>query len=132
MRRHRGRADAELSITGRNVSERELALRFAADLGTWELLGDAQEWAMSPEVDGGSYYIPVTRVTESQPGLEDCDGVTPKTRHRILELLREQGRMKPKNIAESLDTSRDAIRQAVSRMARDGQLVTAPWWEPDR
>ena len=43
VKRARGEADATLHITGRDVQEQELALRFAADAGTWELLGLAAE-----------------------------------------------------------------------------------------
>ena len=39
VKRARGEADATLHITGRDVQEQELALRFAAEAGTWELLG---------------------------------------------------------------------------------------------
>jgi Bifunctional DNA primase/polymerase, N-terminal/AAA domain/Primase C terminal 1 (PriCT-1) len=47
VKRARGEADATLHITGRDVEERELALRFAAEVGTWELLGDAEEHDLS-------------------------------------------------------------------------------------
>jgi hypothetical protein len=46
VKRARGQADATLHITGRDVEERELALRFAPEVGTWALLGDAGEYAL--------------------------------------------------------------------------------------
>ncbi len=46
-KRARGQADATLHITGRDVEEQDLALRFDGGNGTWTLLGDAAEWALS-------------------------------------------------------------------------------------
>ena len=92
LKRSRGRADAELHVTGRDIEERALALRFSSDVGTWALLGDAQEWTLS------------------------------QTRHSILDAIRTHGPMKPKAVSDLLDIERDTVRQAMSRMARDGQL----------
>jgi hypothetical protein len=39
IKRSRGEADATLHVTGRDVEERELALQFAPETGTWSLLG---------------------------------------------------------------------------------------------
>ena len=46
VKRARGEADATLYVTGRDVVERELALRFTPEAGTWELLGDAAEYRL--------------------------------------------------------------------------------------
>jgi hypothetical protein len=46
VKRARGEATATLHVTGRDVLEQELALRFAAEVGTWTLLGDAAEYAI--------------------------------------------------------------------------------------
>ena len=91
-KRARGQADATLQVTGRDMEEQELAMRFAPEAGTWALLGDAQEWALS------------------------------ETRRRILELLRGTEGMRPKEVAETLDAPRDTIRQTLTRMAKDEQL----------
>lgn len=40
--RERGKKDAELKITGRDVDEQELAVRFDLVTGCWQLVGDAQ------------------------------------------------------------------------------------------
>lgn len=47
LRRGRGEADATLFLTGRDCEERELALRF--DKGRWQVLGDAEEYALTKE-----------------------------------------------------------------------------------
>ena len=47
LTRTRGEADASLFITGRDVEERTLALRFDSDCGSWTVLGDAAEYAHS-------------------------------------------------------------------------------------
>lgn len=94
MRRTRGRADAELSVTGRDVEEKEFALRFAPELGAWTLLGDAGEWALS------------------------------ETRRKVIVELRSAGSpLNPKTLADRTGASHDAARQTVARMAKDDQLV---------
>jgi hypothetical protein len=93
MRRSRGQADAELSVTGRDVTERDLALRFASEVGTWTLLGDAEEWVLS------------------------------ETRREILQALRRSAPMSPKQLAESLGRSHEAIKKALQRMAHADQIV---------
>ncbi len=49
LSRARGEADATLFMTGRDIEERSLALRFDSTLGTWEALGDAAEFAQTRE-----------------------------------------------------------------------------------
>jgi hypothetical protein len=49
LTRARGEADASLFITGRDVEEQTLALRFDSACGTWAVLGDAAEYAQSRE-----------------------------------------------------------------------------------
>lgn len=41
--RARGEKNATLKLTGRDIEERELAMRFDVDTGCWECLGDAEE-----------------------------------------------------------------------------------------
>ena len=48
LARPRNGGDAVLNVTGRDVQERELALWFDADNGSWTLVGDAKELWMSP------------------------------------------------------------------------------------
>ncbi len=93
VKRSRGQADATLHVTGRDVEERELALRFAPEAGTWALLGNAAEYAMG------------------------------ETRREILEAVRAHGALTPKQAAEVSGVSHEAARQTMRRMAQDGQLA---------
>src|ERR671920_1005594 len=50
LKRDRGRADAYLHVTGREIEEEvELALRWDANLASWSLVGDADEYRLSNE-----------------------------------------------------------------------------------
>jgi hypothetical protein len=92
VKRSRGKADATLHVTGRDVEERELALTFAPEAGTWTLLGEAAEYALG------------------------------ETRAELLAVVREHGRLTPKQAAEISGISHDLVRQTMRRMAQDGQL----------
>ena len=96
LARSRGTADATLQVTGRDVEETEFALKFAPDLGSWQLL------------DG--------------PAIEHTLG---ETRRRILHLVREAGALTPSGIADRLDIEVTTAKSTAWRMARDGQLDTA-------
>lgn len=93
IKRSRGEADATLHITGRDVEERELALRFAASAGTWEVLGPAAEYDLH------------------------------KTRKTIIDAVREHGDLTPKQLSELTDIKYDLAKTTVWRMANDGQLA---------
>jgi DNA-binding transcriptional ArsR family regulator len=49
LSRARGEADATLFVTGRDIEEQKLALRFDPAMATWTVIGDAQEYAQSEE-----------------------------------------------------------------------------------
>jgi hypothetical protein len=93
VKRARGQADATLHVTGRDVEERELALRFAPEAGTWALLGDAAEYGIG------------------------------ETRKELLDAVRAHGTLTPKQASEVTTIGYDNARQAMTRMAKDGQLV---------
>jgi hypothetical protein len=94
LKRARGDADATLHVTGRDVAEQELALRFAPDAGTWELLGDAAEYGLG------------------------------KTRKAILEIVTTHGALTPKGVSDLLgDVSHDLAKKTMQRMFSDGQLT---------
>ncbi len=96
LKRARGEADATLHVTGRDIAEQELALRFAPDAGTWELLGDASEYGLG------------------------------KTRKAILEVVSAHGALTPKGVSELLDdVSHDLAKKTRQRMFSDGQLAAA-------
>jgi hypothetical protein len=94
VKRARGEANATLHITGRDVLEQELALRFAADAGTWELLGDAGEYALG------------------------------QTRKEILDAVRAHGALTPKQASEVTSVSHDLAKKTMQRMFTDGQLAS--------
>jgi hypothetical protein len=95
LRRHRGKADGALQITGRDVDEATYALRFGADLGTWQLLdGPADEYLLS------------------------------ETRAAILAAVRKMPGAGPRQIAVLTGLGHDLVRQTVRRMAEAGQVDT--------
>lgn len=94
LRRSRTEADAELSITGRDVPEAAHALKFDPQLGTWTLEGEVAELAMSPQ------------------------------RRAILAAVQAGDGLGPKAIAEESGVAYDTVRQLVTRMADAGQLDT--------
>jgi hypothetical protein len=81
-------------VTGRDVAERELALRFAPDTGTWELLGDASEYGLG------------------------------KTRKAILAAIEAHRELTPKAVSDLLENvSHDLAKKTMQRMFSDGQLA---------
>lgn len=95
LRRQRGAAAAELLVTGRDVEESTRALSFAPDLGAWTLLdGPAEDYTLG------------------------------ETRRAVLHLLRDQGALAPKAVAEHLALDHALIRQTLRRMVDDEQLDT--------
>jgi len=92
LRRGRGQADGTLFVTGRDVEEQELALKFHPKEGLWELLGDAAECTMSHE------------------------------RQEILSILRNVGPKTAAQMANILRKSKDATRMNLARMKTAGVL----------
>jgi hypothetical protein len=95
LRRARGKADGALQITGRDVDETTHALRFGADLGTWQRLdGPAEDYLLGD------------------------------TRAAILAAVRKTPGAGPRQIADATDLDHDLVRQTVRRMTEAGQLDT--------
>lgn len=92
LRRGRGQADGTLFITGRDVEEQELSLKFHPGEGLWELLGDAGEYAKTRE------------------------------RQEIIKFIRENGPKTPKEIAEALGKNPKNIKALFWKMANDGEV----------
>jgi hypothetical protein len=97
LKRDRGRADAYLHVTGREIEEEaELALRWNADLASWTLVGDAEKYRISKE------------------------------RQDIVRVLEEaEEPMSPKDVAELLGKPANNVKYLMWRMSKDGQLATA-------
>lgn len=104
LSRTRGKADGVLSITGRDVDEAEYALRFAADLGAWQMID-------TPAAE--------LRMTDTEA--------------KIVAYLRDREGSKPQAIAEATEIKPDTVRQAVRRMVEQGTLDTdgkGRYWIP--
>jgi len=94
LRRERGQQDATLHITGRDVDEAKLALRFARENCLWQIVGDAE----------------TVRCT--------------KDRQAILDLLRSSKGMSPSEAAPLLGKTVNAVRKLLWRTAREGLLAS--------
>jgi hypothetical protein len=94
LKRDRGRADAYLHVTGREIEEEaELALKWDADLASWTLAGDAQEYRLSNE------------------------------RQQLLQTLRKaRTPMSPKEIAEATDKTHGSVKVLLGEMVKAGQM----------
>jgi hypothetical protein len=94
LRRERGRHDACLSVTGRDIEERELAIRWDSTTALWTLLGDARQYRVSQE------------------------------RQAVLDLLAQSSEpVELSEIAEALGKDKAAVKMLLSRMAGEGQVV---------
>jgi hypothetical protein len=93
VKRSRGQADATLHVTGRDVEEQELALRFAPEAGTWALLGDAAEYTLG------------------------------ETRRELLDAIRAHGSLTPKQAFELTPVAYELAKKTMQRMFHDGQLI---------
>jgi AAA domain len=95
LRRVRGKADGMLQITGRDVEEAAYALRFAPDLGAWQLLeGPADEHILAD------------------------------TRAAILAAVRKSPGIRPRQVANAAHLEYELVKKTVQRMADAGQLDT--------
>jgi hypothetical protein len=94
VRRSRGEADATLLVTGRDVEEQELALRFSPTVGAWTLLGPAARFRLG------------------------------ETRRKLLEALEAHGNLTPKQASEVTGMRHDLVRQTLIRMDKAGEVLT--------
>ena len=100
LQRKRGEADATFTVAARDLEDREDALRFDVETGTWHLMGAAADYAQS------------------------------KQRLLILEAVRDLQAVRgastgPSAIAEHLGDAVkvNAVRQLMPKMVRDGALA---------
>ena len=94
LKRERGRADAFLYVTGRDIEEeKELALSWDSTTATWKIAGDAEEYRTSKE------------------------------RQEIVDSLRSQGKPAgPKEVSEALGKTYNATKQLMWKMSQDGDI----------
>jgi hypothetical protein len=104
LKRDRTRADARLFVTGRDVEEeKDLALRWAPEVQTWTLVGDAEEHRASQE------------------------------RQEILDYVRGAGGpVKPKEVATGLDKNYKTVAALMQKMINAGALSSPAYgkYEP--
>lgn len=94
LKRARGENTATLYVTGRDVDEQELGLRWDPALCQWTIVGDAATVQRTHEQDA------------------------------TLDLLRRAGRpLSPKEVAELLGIGLSAAKMRLLRMANDGAVV---------
>jgi len=91
LTRTRGEADACLFITGRDVEEQSLALRFDRDAGQWTLIGDAAEVAQSKERREILDAVPMEPVTRKTKDIVSLTGKKNAAVSRLLEKLEREG-----------------------------------------
>jgi hypothetical protein len=94
LKRERGRADAFLYVTGRDIEqERELALSWDATTATWKIAGDAEEYRTSKE------------------------------RQEIVDCLHSLGvPAGPKEVSEALGKPHNNVKQLMWKMGDGGDL----------
>ena len=92
LQRVRGEADATLHITGRDVPERTLALKFDERNGSCKLLGDAKLYAQSAE------------------------------RRTIMEAVTNTPWLTPKQIADTTGLKYDSVRHLCIRLRDEGKI----------
>ena len=94
LNRERGRADAYLYVTGRDIEEeKELALSWDSTTATWKIAGDAEEYRNSRE------------------------------RREVEECLRTLGEPAgPKEVSEALGKPYNNVKQLMWKMGNEGDL----------
>jgi hypothetical protein len=94
LRRERGRHDATLYVTGRDVREQELALKWNADLASWSLLGNADDYRQSSE------------------------------RQDVINAIGNAGRpLSPRDVSDALGKNYNACKKLLWTMSNEGQLI---------
>jgi hypothetical protein len=96
LQRDRGRADAALILTGRDVEEQDLALKWDKEYGIWSILGDGEDYRRSQK------------------------------RQDIIEVLRRaSGALGPKAIADCLHRDIASVKMMLGEMVEAGEISKA-------
>jgi DNA-binding transcriptional ArsR family regulator len=96
LQRKRNETDTRLHVTGRDISEAELAIKFDPTRGMWTILGDAKEFAR----------------------------ITPE-RRKVIEALGLQP-LSPKDLGKVIGKSSDAARNILFKMRDAGLVQRNP------
>jgi hypothetical protein len=100
LTRTRGEADASLFITGRDVEEQTLALRFDSNCGSWAVLGDAAEYAQSRERREVLDSVPLEPASRKTKDIVARLDKKPAAVSRLLEKLEAEGLVFSPNYGE--------------------------------
>lgn len=95
LRRERGQADASLFVTGRDIEERDMAMKWhgdTADRFWWEWIGEAEDYRLSAE------------------------------RRQIMDVVAEMPGCKPADISGALNKTVGGVRYLLFKMVREGQV----------
>ncbi len=94
LKRDRGRADAYLFVTGREIEEeQELALKWDTNTAGWCIVGNADDYRLGEE------------------------------RAAVVRILRNaDSPLSPKDIADALDKKSGAVRKLLSQMVKSGDI----------
>ena len=95
LRRERGQADASLFVTGRDIEERDMAMKWhgdTADRFWWEWIGEAEDYRLSAE------------------------------RRMIVDVIAEMPGCKPAEIAGALNKPVGGVRYLLFKMVRESQV----------
>jgi len=96
LNRSRGKADAILSVAGRDMEDTELALTFDKDITTWRVLGNADEYRHTQE------------------------------RQEVLDALKQADEpMKPQEIADVIGKKGGAVRRLLFTLSNEGVVTKA-------
>jgi hypothetical protein len=96
MKRERGQHDATIFLTGRDIDEREIALRWEAQYALWSILGEAAEYRLS------------------------------KQRKEVLDVLGKAGKpLTPTEAAPLLGKKVETVKSLFWNMANDNQLTVS-------
>ncbi len=91
LTRARGGADASLFITGRDVEEQTLALRFDSACGSWTVLGNAAEYTQSRERREVLEVVPLEPEARKTKDIVARLGKKAAAVSRLLEKLEAEG-----------------------------------------
>jgi hypothetical protein len=93
LKRDRGQADASLHITGRDIDERELGMKFDPATCRWAVIGDAKALRMSD------------------------------ARRKVLDALRDAGKpMTPTELAKAMKDDPNNVKQFLWQLAQAGDV----------
>lgn len=103
LKRDRGKADAVLHVSGRDVDEQELAITFSTETGFWTLAGDAENF----------------RLTQDRQEIIDVihDLTKQNTQTTPLEI------QKALNVSREKPKSRESVRYLLSKMTNAGDVT---------